>query len=329
MSEPVPPSLPMLNDRLLAAVVACNLPAARMAIKDGADIHAVDAQGRSGLHLAMMIKDYGGYNNSARDLASLFLNRGVSVDVQDARGATPLHCAMLDESYGSAKNRIEDLVAFGASINARDHQGRTPLHYAAERGNRNEGLKTLLHHRPDINARDADGATPLHLAAQRGDADVIRSLLAMGAQAGAVTKDGKAIWDYAMAAGHEYLAQTLRGEAEKQRRAWEAWEKQQKADPWLLLAPDRVAHVRLEKKIGYRITEEFNFTARTYTKIAHNVSSKAEGVTVAGFDVFDDKAHIEQAHDHLLRLGGDAPREAIQGRPLEKPKSGIKPPRPK
>ena len=326
MTEPVPPTDSALNDRLLAAVAAGHIAQARSALNDGAAVDARDFHGRTGAHIALSGKDYGGYQNTGRELLALFLNRGLPVDAPDAKGASPLHLALLDDGYTTSKYKIDDLVSFGADINARDLQGRTPLHYAAERGNKNDGLKTLLALKPDINARDNDGVTPLHLAAARGDADIVKHLLAHGANASYKTKDGRSIWDYAEANGHEYLAQSLRAEAEKQRRAWEAWDRQQKADPWHLLAPDRVAHVRTEKKIGYRITEEFNFTARTYTKIAHNLSTKAEGMTVAGFDSFGDKSHLERAHEELVRLGGTSPRESVHGPALEKPRRGMKPP---
>lgn len=326
MTEPVPPTESALNDRLLAAVAAGNIAQVRSALKDGAALDARDFHGRTGAHLALAGKDYGGYQNTGREILALFLNRGLPVDAPDAKGASPLHHALLDDGYTTSKYKIEDLAAFGANINARDVQGRTPLHYAAERGNKNDGLKTLLALKPDINARDNDGATPLHLAAARGDADIVKHLIAHGANASYKTKDGRSVWDYAEAGGHEYMAQNLRAEAEKQKRAWEAWEKTQKADPWQLLAPDRVAHVRTEKKIGYRITEEFNFSARTYTKIAHNLATRAEGVVTAGFDSFSDKTLIARAHDELVRLGGTAPREAVHGQALEKPRRGIKPP---
>lgn len=328
MTEPVPPSPDVsqdrLNSKLLLAVHTGDVVTARRAIEQGADVAACDARGRHGLQIVMAVKDYNGYHNAGRELLSLLLNRGLKVNAPGENGGTALHTAVLDESYTTGKYKIDDLVNFGADINARDNDGRTPLHIMAHRGNRNDGMKALLARRPDLNARDHQGITPLHLAAERGDADVVRTLIAQGAWVSVTDKEGRAPWDFAEKAGHEYLAQNLRAEAVKQKQAWADWEKAQNADPWHLLAPDRVAHVKTEKKIGYRLTEEFNFSARTYTKIVQNLSTKAEGVTVVGFDSFDDKTHLLRAHENLIRLGGTAPRETVRGQALDKPRPALK-----
>lgn len=328
MPNTVPPSpdpqQDSLNQRLLSAVRAGNVQDARRALQDGAEVTAQDAQGKTALHIVMATKDYGSYQNAGKEIMALLLNRGLPVNTPDSSGATALHDALLDDAYTTCKYKIDDLINFGADIKARDNLGRTPLHTAAQRGNKNEGLKALLALRPDINARDNNGATPLHLAAARGETDVMRQLINHGAWVGVADKENQNPWDYAEKAGHEYLAQTLRAEAVKQKQSWDAWEKKQNADPWQLLSPDKVAHVKTEAKIGYRLTEEFNFAARTYTKIAHNLATKAEGVTVVGFDVFDDKSHIERAHENLVRLGGTAARETIHGQILGKPRAGIR-----
>lgn len=324
------PDVPDLNRRLLAAVCAGEVATVKDLLKQGAEAHAQDARGKTGLHLAVAGKDYSGYGDKGREMLSLFLNRKLDIDSRDQNGATALHEAMLDDSY-SSKYKIEDLVKFGADINARDHAGQTPLHYAAARGNKNDGLKSLLEKSVSINAADKQGATPLHLAAARGDQDVVKHLLQNGANATILTKEGKSVGDYAEAHGHEYLAQVLRAETVRHEQILAEREVARKRaeDPWTLLMPDRVSLTTVEKKIGYKLTEVFNFNARTYTKIAQNMQTKAEAVTVKSFDEFADKTILEKAHDALTRLGGTADRGAIYHAPLEKPKSPSKGLRPK
>lgn len=331
MSQPASPKPPSAADeRLLAAARSGDLAAAKAALKDGARADARDENGKTGLHLVISQKEYGGYNDKGREMLSLFLNRKLPIDAPDNDGATALHLAMLDEGYTTSKYKIEDLVTFGADVNARDNTGRTPLHVSALYGNKTEGLKTLLAKPVSVNARDNAGVTPLHLAAQRGDHDVVKHLLNKGANATLLTNDGKSVGDYAEDNGHEYLAQVLRAETVRHAQILaerEAAEKRAQ-DPWTLLAPDRVSLVSHEKKIGYKLTEVFNFSARTYTKISQNIQTKAEAVTVKGFDEFTDKSLLEKAHDNLTRLGGVADREVINHAALEKPKkpnTGFKP----
>ena len=329
---PTPPPLDVaaLNHRLLDAVRAGDTVTAKALLKQGAEAKAQDANGKTGLHIAIAAKDYSGYGDKGRELLSLFLNRKVDIDSRDKAGATALHDAMLDDSY-SSKYKIEDLVKFGADVNARDAAGQTPLHYAVARGNKNDGLKCLLEKPVSINAADKDGATPLHVAAARGDQDIVKHLLQHGANATILTKDGKTVGDYAEENGHEYLAQVLRAETIRHEKilAEREAERKRAEDPWTLLMPDRVSLTTVEKKIGYKLTEVFNFNARTYTKIAQNMQTKAEAVTVKSFDEFSDKTLLEKAHDALTRLGGTAERQAIYHAPLEKPKQPNKGLRPK
>lgn len=329
--EPNAPPPPDQNSLLLKAVRAGDIVAAKAALKNGADANARDAKGKTGLHLAVASRDYSGYGDKGRELLSLFLNRKVGIDSRDHKGATALHDAVLDDSYTSCKYKIEDLATFGADVNARDNNGQTPLHYAVARGNKNEGLKTLLSKSVSINASDKNGVTPLHLAAARGEQDIVKHLLSHGANATILTKDGKSVGDYAEENGHEYLAQVLRAETVRHAQILAEREAARKRaeDPWTLLLPDKVSLSSVEKKIGYKLTEVFNFNARTYTKIAQNMQTKAEAVTVKSFDDFDDKTLIEKAHDALVRLGGTADRETIYHAPLEKPKKPNKGLRPK
>ncbi|MEZ0225720.1 MAG: ankyrin repeat domain-containing protein [Alphaproteobacteria bacterium] len=318
-----------LDRRLLQIAAEGNAEVARQLVKEGADPQARSPDGATGLHFAINYSEYN-YTSKGREMLALFLNRGLDINTGDGAGATALHHASLDEGY-HCRNKIDDLLNFGADLEARDKKGQTPLHHAARRGKKSDGVKRLLEAGAEVNARDEQGATPLHMAAARGDADVIKTLIGAGADICATTRDGKNVWDFAVEFGQDYQAQCLRAESVKQLRAARHKEIEQERergrrleekakDPWTLLAADRVSFSAEEKKIGYRLTEVFNFAARTYTQITHNLATRAEAVAIKTFDEFDDKTALERAFTELERLGGRADHAAIKGPVVEKPK---------
>lgn len=98
------------------------------------------------------------------------LAKGENVNVRDENGYTPLH-----EARSVAVARL--LIKHGADVNARDERGSTPLHWAET-----AGLASLLIRQgAAVEARDVDGCTPLHVAARAGRPDVVRLLIARGA----------------------------------------------------------------------------------------------------------------------------------------------------
>ncbi|HYD18849.1 MAG TPA: ankyrin repeat domain-containing protein [Patescibacteria group bacterium] len=327
-----------LATRLLNAVNNGNADLARQLLNNGAWPLATDAKGQLGTHIAVAREDYS--HGKGRELMAMFLNRGVDVNAKDGQGATVLHIASQDESY-NATSKMSDVVTFGGDVHARDNQGRTPLHWAAVKSYRTDAVSFLINKRADVNAVDERGVTPLHLAAARGDADLIKVLMNAGADIHALTKAGETVWDFAVAGGKDYQAQVLKAEAAKQLR--EQAQAQERArrielqpeapkkphDPWSLLGPDRVAFSSVEKGVGYKLTEIFNFSARTYTQITHNLGTKSEAVVLKTFDEFSDKTALEKAHEALERLGGTVEKNTIGGPVLDKPKRNLKlPPSP-
>ncbi len=331
------------NDiRLLNAVARGDADAARNMLNAGADPHVTDAKGQPGAHIAIQLDSYG--HKGGRELVAMFLNRGVDVNAKDGAGATLLHHAVQDGDY-TIHYKMTDMVHFGADIHACDNAGRTPLHWAAVKGYKTEGVSFLINNNANVNAADEQGVTALHLAAARGDADVIKVLVTAGADMQAVTKAGKTIWDFAVDNGKDYQAQVLKADAAKnlvarrqkaeaQKVVEEAKQVERQAekkpvDPWQLLSNDRVAFSSVERGLGYKLTEIFNFSARTYTQITHNLNTKSEAVVMKTFDEFSDKTPIEKAHGALERLGGTAENTLIGGPMLEKPKRNLKlPPSP-
>jgi hypothetical protein len=74
------------------------------------------------------------------------------------------------------------LLASGADVNARDNDGQTVLMKAANNATvYDEVVKLLLSRGAEVNARNENGLTALAIAARVGRADVVRLLLANGA----------------------------------------------------------------------------------------------------------------------------------------------------
>jgi ankyrin repeat protein len=143
--------------------------------------------------------------------------KGANLAVRDRRGNTPLIYAagfgspkalalLLDAGAGvNDRNNFEAtalvwaaatpvkarmLLAHGADVNARTRQGRTPLMVAAACDGCSEIVRELLAKGADAKAADNGGSTALELAAGAGDAESVRLLLAAGAPAGAASKAG-------------------------------------------------------------------------------------------------------------------------------------------
>lgn len=324
---------PQLDIQLLSHAITGDLNSMRYALAQGVDPATRNQDGQTALHIVMRNETYHlRYTEKGREMAAMLLNRGLDVNARDNKGQTPMHGLATMDGW-PCKYRLDDMMNyFGADIEARDNQGRTPIFNTMESG-KADALSYFINAGAKVNVADNDGVTPLHLAAAKRDSEHIKHLLNAGADLNAVTKDGKTVWDFAIDAGKDYQAQWLKAEAKKQREEAErkaaaarAKQEQEKpADPWKLLSPDRVAVSQNDSAIGYKLTEVFNFHARTYTQITQNLQTKAEAVSVKTFDEFSDRTPLEKAHAELERLGGSAERAVIYGPLVEKPRvTGLK-----
>ena len=197
--------------RLADAAKAKNVDAARLLLKQGADVNGMRGDGSTALHWAAHWDDVG--------LATLLLRAGAKVDALDAYGVTPLSLACLNGSAamlrvlveaetnpnlalpsgetplmtaaraGSAE-AVEILVKKGATLDAREKtRGQNALMWAAAEGH-TDVIHKLIELGADPKARSTAGYTPLLLVARTGRVDAVAALLEAGADVNAQAKDG-------------------------------------------------------------------------------------------------------------------------------------------
>jgi len=96
-----------------------------------------------------------------------------------------------DAASGGDLARVTALLAQGVSLESRDTDGMTPLHSAAEQG-RAEVVKALLARGADANAcaTGRNDATALHIAVYGGDLTAVAALLQYGADVNAADRYG-------------------------------------------------------------------------------------------------------------------------------------------
>lgn len=105
---------------------------------------------------------------------------GAAACAGNARHLTPLDIA----ARAGDVARIRALAAAGADLNAPDAGGTrwTPLLHAVHR-NQRQAVRVLIEAGADVNRASPSGLSPLEMAAGNGQVDIVRQLLAAGANA--------------------------------------------------------------------------------------------------------------------------------------------------
>ena len=167
-----------------------DIESARVMLDGGVDINYGDVDNTSALVVSIMNKQY--------TFAKYLIDRGADVNLAGSYGRTALYAIvdMRNEDYSALPNRkgedplpsldiVQALLARGANVNL--------------------ALTANLPGRSGMDAGDTTlgaGTTPLMRAARAGDAAVARLLLAKGADATLVTKDGNTALMFAAGVGY-------------------------------------------------------------------------------------------------------------------------------
>ena len=183
---------------LMRAAMNGHIECMKLLKQSGADEFAVDARGRTSLHIAVagnrleavkwLLEAYPPPGPEPLRHRSSILFRATDVvkgvrlqknlrEASDAEGSKPLHIAAELDRGGMVKI----LIAAGVAIESKDNWGRTPFHRAII-STRHDSFGTLLRSGANINAVDAKSVSSLHLAAEAGQVGMIETLLANGAR---------------------------------------------------------------------------------------------------------------------------------------------------
>lgn len=287
------------------------------------------------------------YPDQDRDAVAYIMSRGVDISAGNSSGETPLHLALaLHDKNTYIDDCINCLLDSKANVRATTHNGQTPLHYLATALEASDQwqkrpLKRLLSGGANINAQDDNGATPLMLSAMTGVRRTCELLLECGADIHLTDHAGKTASVYATEARHYALALRLADiESTTKRKvvtppapppAMAApaapppavvsfpFPVAEEETGWSKQGKNKIACVTIEKSLGYKITEIFNFEARTYVCLSQNIKTSAEALVHKTFDDFADKGALLTALEQLRLQGGAADEATLYARSLQKP----------
>ncbi|RKE18973.1 ankyrin repeat domain-containing protein [Streptomyces sp. TLI_171] len=193
-----------IDQRLLVAAQAGDLAAAEAALADGANVEARDPHGRTPLLIAALADHV--------PVAELLVKAGADPDAQDEREDSP----WLVTGVTGSVAMMRALLAAGPDFGLTNRFGGVSLIPAAERGHVAYVRAVLDETDIDVDHVNRLGWTALLEAVILGDGgrahtEVVRLLLAAGADAQLPDADGMTALQHAERRGFDTLADLLRG----------------------------------------------------------------------------------------------------------------------
>jgi ankyrin repeat protein len=166
---------------------------AQLLIDQGADPRAVDTKGGTALHYAVSRKN-------APELIRLFASRGVDPNRRGWENAPAIFVAA---------DYFNETRAFEPEFIMPDEAGLDKGVNAPPGPSPQSVLQALIDVGADVNARDAYGNTLLMNAVVQDNADMVKLLLALGADKSLKKDNGATAKDTAYEMGHRYIYQLL------------------------------------------------------------------------------------------------------------------------
>jgi len=153
------------------------------------------------LEEAFRVAAHDGDNERVRTL----LQQGVNCDAEDQDG----HTALMFAAFNGHSEIVLYLLDHGAEIDRTDYMGRTALIYAST-GPFPETVRILLDRGADPNKVDSDEHfSPLMHAAAEGHLEVVKALVAHGADRSLKDVDGDNAASFALRSGHGHVVEYL------------------------------------------------------------------------------------------------------------------------
>jgi ankyrin repeat protein len=172
----------------------------------GMDVNLLDKRDEE-LSTVLMVAAMAGQTETAK----ILIARGAAVNARTKKGRTALTWA----SWRGMTDTVKALLASGAEVNSRDKWGGTPLNFAVDKG-RIETVMVLLDAGANPNFHHVEsGQTALIDAVVHRHIDVVRALLAKGADVNDADKGGRKPVDWARRLNLVEIEVVLRAAAAK------------------------------------------------------------------------------------------------------------------
>jgi len=166
-ADPNTPYCAVYHRPLHAAAEGGHVSIVKLLLAVGAEVKAQDGEGVTALHLAA--------KQGNPEVVQLLIDAGHEVDVRALRMGNPL-CLAARHANSEA---LAALVRNGADVNAYSGRYFSALTTACERGSA-DSVRILLDAGAEVNTLHLS-ETPLHSAAERADLEIMRLLIARGA----------------------------------------------------------------------------------------------------------------------------------------------------